>query len=64
MFYIPVVIYVPAMAFGQMSGLDVFMIAYVACAVCIFYTCLVSFEMSKQLRGLFILNVVTINRED
>lgn len=36
--YIPVVIYIPALAFNQVTGLDVHLITLVICVVCIFYT--------------------------
>ncbi|KAL7298032.1 hypothetical protein TKK_0009039 [Trichogramma kaykai] len=38
--YIPLVIYVPALAFNQVTGVNLHMIASLVCAVCIFYTCL------------------------
>uniref|UniRef100_A0A1B6DCF3 Sodium-coupled monocarboxylate transporter 1 n=1 Tax=Clastoptera arizonana TaxID=38151 RepID=A0A1B6DCF3_9HEMI len=36
--YIPVVVYVPALAFNQVSGADIHVVAPFICAVCIFYT--------------------------
>ncbi|KAG7214205.1 hypothetical protein KM043_001548 [Ampulex compressa] len=38
--YIPLVIYVPALAFNQVTGIDLHAITPVVCAVCIFYTTL------------------------
>ncbi|XP_001600571.1 sodium-coupled monocarboxylate transporter 1 [Nasonia vitripennis] len=38
--YIPLVIYVPALAFNQVTGVNLHAIASVVCAVCIFYTTL------------------------
>ncbi|XP_011501766.1 PREDICTED: sodium-coupled monocarboxylate transporter 1-like [Ceratosolen solmsi marchali] len=38
--YIPLVIYVPALAFNQVTGINLHMIASIVCAVCIFYTTL------------------------
>ncbi|XP_058793324.1 sodium-coupled monocarboxylate transporter 1-like [Phymastichus coffea] len=38
--YIPLVIYVPALAFNQVTGVNLHMIALLVCAVCIFYTTL------------------------
>ncbi|XP_014485470.1 PREDICTED: sodium-coupled monocarboxylate transporter 1-like [Dinoponera quadriceps] len=38
--YIPLVIYVPALAFNQATGIDLYTIALLVCAVCIFYTTL------------------------
>ncbi|KYQ47116.1 Sodium-coupled monocarboxylate transporter 1 [Trachymyrmex zeteki] len=35
--YIPLVIYVPALAFNQATGMDLYTIALLVCAVCIFY---------------------------
>lgn len=43
--YIPLVIYVPALAFNQVTGINLHMIANIVCAVCIFYTTLVSLLM-------------------
>lgn len=40
--YIPLVIYVPALAFNQVTGIDLHIVAPLVCAVCIFYTTLVS----------------------
>ncbi|XP_015834034.1 sodium-coupled monocarboxylate transporter 2 [Tribolium castaneum] len=36
--YLPIVVYIPALAFSAASGIDVHLIAPVVCAVCIFYT--------------------------
>ncbi|XP_076387582.1 uncharacterized protein LOC100881190 isoform X4 [Megachile rotundata] len=41
MLYIPLVIYVPALAFNQVTGINLHAIALLVCAVCIFYTTLV-----------------------
>ncbi|XP_054288162.1 sodium-coupled monocarboxylate transporter 1-like [Macrosteles quadrilineatus] len=38
--YIPIVIYVPALAFNQVTGASVHVIAPIICLVCIFYTTL------------------------
>ncbi|KAG8232978.1 hypothetical protein J437_LFUL012625 [Ladona fulva] len=38
--YIPLMIYVPALAFSQVSGINMYVIAPVICGVCIFYTSL------------------------
>ncbi|KAK0176391.1 hypothetical protein PV328_000534 [Microctonus aethiopoides] len=38
--YIPLVIYVPALAFNQVTGIDLHIVAPLVCAVCIFYTTL------------------------
>ncbi|XP_024946270.1 sodium-coupled monocarboxylate transporter 1 [Cephus cinctus] len=38
--YIPLVIYVPALAFNQVTGINLHMIASLVCVVCIFYTTL------------------------
>ncbi|XP_034186765.2 sodium-coupled monocarboxylate transporter 2 [Osmia lignaria lignaria] len=40
MLYIPLVIYVPALAFNQVTGINLHAIALLVCAVCIFYTTL------------------------
>lgn len=36
--YIPIVIYVPALAFNQTTGINIHLITPVACVVCLFYT--------------------------
>ncbi|XP_044269102.1 sodium-coupled monocarboxylate transporter 2-like [Tribolium madens] len=36
--YLPIVVYIPALAFSAASGIDVHLIAPAVCAVCIFYT--------------------------
>jgi hypothetical protein len=44
--FTPLVIYVPALAFAQVSGLNMYLVATVTCAICIFYTSLVSFSLT------------------
>ncbi|XP_037040754.1 sodium-coupled monocarboxylate transporter 1 [Bradysia coprophila] len=39
MAWLPIVIYVPALAFNQVTGINVHQITPVVCIVCIFYTC-------------------------
>lgn len=38
--YLPIVIYVPALAFNQVAGVSVHIITPIAMAICIFYTCM------------------------
>ena len=38
--WLPIVIYVPALAFNQTTGIDIHIITPLVMAVCIFYTCL------------------------
>ncbi|XP_050302091.1 sodium-coupled monocarboxylate transporter 1-like [Anthonomus grandis grandis] len=38
--YIPIVIYVPALAFSQVTGINLHLVTPVVCVVCIFYTTL------------------------
>ncbi|XP_034944496.1 sodium-coupled monocarboxylate transporter 1-like [Chelonus insularis] len=38
--YIPLVVYVPALAFNQVTGIDLHIVTPLVCAVCIFYTTL------------------------
>ncbi|CAB3225698.1 unnamed protein product [Arctia plantaginis] len=38
--YIPIVIYVPALAFSQVTGINLHLITPIVCVVCIFYTTL------------------------
>ncbi|XP_071449636.1 sodium-coupled monocarboxylate transporter 2-like [Hetaerina americana] len=40
MLYIPIVIYVPALAFSQVTGFNLHLITPIVCLVCIFYTTL------------------------
>lgn len=40
MLYIPIVIYVPALAFSQVTGINLHLITPIVCLVCIFYTTL------------------------
>ncbi|KAG7313328.1 hypothetical protein JYU34_000439 [Plutella xylostella] len=40
MLYIPIVIYVPALAFSQVTGVNLHLISPIVCVVCIFYTTL------------------------
>uniref|UniRef100_A0A1I8QA67 Sodium-coupled monocarboxylate transporter 1 n=1 Tax=Stomoxys calcitrans TaxID=35570 RepID=A0A1I8QA67_STOCA len=37
--YLPLAIYVPALTFNQVSGIDIYTITPVVCIVCTFYTC-------------------------
>lgn len=38
--WLPIVIYVPALAFNQTTGIDIHLITPVVMGVCVFYTCL------------------------
>ncbi|XP_054745208.1 sodium-coupled monocarboxylate transporter 1 isoform X2 [Anastrepha obliqua] len=38
-FWLPIVIYVPALAFNQVTGVNIHVVTPVVCVVCIFYTC-------------------------
>ncbi|XP_044736106.1 sodium-coupled monocarboxylate transporter 2-like [Chrysoperla carnea] len=42
--YLPIVIYIPALAFSQVTGVNVHMITPVVCFVCIFYTSVGGFK--------------------
>lgn len=42
MVWLPIVIYVPALAFNQTTGIDIHIITPLVMSVCVFYTCLVS----------------------
>lgn len=35
----PIVIYVPALAFNQVTGVNIHIITPVVCCICVFYTC-------------------------
>lgn len=51
MLYIPLVIYVPALAFNQVTGINLHATAFLVCAVCIFYTTLVRSEIRSGADG-------------
>ena len=38
--WLPIVIYVPALAFNQVTGIDIHIVTPVVMSVCMFYTCL------------------------
>ncbi|XP_053611747.1 sodium-coupled monocarboxylate transporter 1-like [Plodia interpunctella] len=38
--WLPIVIYVPALAFNQVTGVNIHIVTPIVCFVCIFYTCL------------------------
>lgn len=35
----PIVIYVPALAFNQVTGINIHVITPIVCLICVFYTC-------------------------
>ncbi|XP_055713749.1 sodium-coupled monocarboxylate transporter 1 isoform X2 [Phlebotomus papatasi] len=37
-FFLPIIVYVPALAFNQVTGVDLHLIAGIVCIVCVFYT--------------------------
>ncbi|XP_063709542.1 sodium-coupled monocarboxylate transporter 1 [Culicoides brevitarsis] len=37
--YLPIVIYVPALAFNQVTGINIHVITPIVCLICVFYTC-------------------------
>lgn len=49
-FWLPIVIYVPALAFNQTTGIDVHIITPVVMLVCVIYTCLVNNSLLAQLK--------------
>ncbi|XP_028155857.1 sodium-coupled monocarboxylate transporter 1-like isoform X1 [Ostrinia furnacalis] len=40
MAWLPIVVYVPALAFNQVTGINIHIVTPIVCCVCIFYTCL------------------------
>lgn len=46
--WLPIVIYVPALAFNQVTGVDLHFITPLVTAVCVFYTCMVRDRMEKS----------------
>ena len=46
--WLPIVVYVPALAFNQTTGIDIHIITPIVCIVCIFYTCVVSKSLIKS----------------
>lgn len=41
--YLPIVIFVPSLAFNQVTGVDVHITTWFVVIICVFYTCVVSF---------------------
>lgn len=62
--YIPVVIYVPSLAFNQVTGMSVHVLSSIICAVCIFYTSIGGLKAvvwSDALQSLFtITSIITV----
>ncbi|XP_066905537.1 uncharacterized protein [Halyomorpha halys] len=62
--YIPVVIYVPSLAFNQVTGMSVHLLSSIICAVCIFYTSIGGLKAvvwSDALQSLFtIASIITV----
>lgn len=46
--YLPIVIYVPALAFNQVTGVNIHTITPIVCLICVFYTCAVSFFLFER----------------
>lgn len=36
--FLPIIIYVPSLAFNQVTGVDLHIVGAVVCVVCVFYT--------------------------
>lgn len=36
--FLPIVLYVPALAFNQVTGANIYLISIIVCVVCVFYT--------------------------
>uniref|UniRef100_A0A182K6Z5 Sodium-coupled monocarboxylate transporter 1 n=1 Tax=Anopheles christyi TaxID=43041 RepID=A0A182K6Z5_9DIPT len=65
MLFLPMVIYVPALAFNQVTGFNIYVIGAIVCVVCIFYTLLggikaVVFTDAWQVVVMFISVVVVV----
>lgn len=52
--FLPIVIYVPAMAFNQTTGISVNIISLLVCFVCTFYTLLVKRNLKEIFQEYFI----------
>lgn len=59
--YVPLIIYVPALAFSQATGINLHYVTPVICAVCIFYTTIVS-EINLYIYIIMLL-IIVINFE-
>uniref|UniRef100_A0A2M4A5Z1 Putative sodium-coupled monocarboxylate transporter 1 n=1 Tax=Anopheles triannulatus TaxID=58253 RepID=A0A2M4A5Z1_9DIPT len=65
LFFLPMIIYVPALAFNQVTGFNLYVIGAIVCVVCIFYTLLggikaVVFTDAWQVVVMFISVVVVV----
>ena len=36
--FLPIIVYVPALAFNQVTGVDLHLIGAIVCVICVFYT--------------------------
>ncbi|XP_065221047.1 sodium-coupled monocarboxylate transporter 1-like isoform X2 [Planococcus citri] len=70
MLYIPIVIYVPALAFNQVTGMNLHLVTPIVCAICIFYTCVGgikavvwtdTFQILIMMLGLIVVLLIGIN---
>lgn len=65
LFFLPMIIYVPALAFNQVTGFNLYIIGAIVCVVCIFYTLLggikaVVFTDAWQVVVMFISVVIVV----
>ncbi|KAF4528218.1 hypothetical protein B566_EDAN014591, partial [Ephemera danica] len=50
-FYMPLVMYVPALALSQVTGINIFLISSVTTAICVFYTCVLVRMAGRHMAG-------------
>lgn len=71
--YMPIVVYIPALAFNQVSGINIHLITPVVCLICIFYTTIGglkgvvwadTFQFTITMATLLTLNYLGIVAED
>lgn len=58
--YVPLIVYVPSLAFSQATAIDLYLITPIICIVCIFYTTIVSYFFNY----LFLINKLLILKID
>lgn len=61
--YLPIVIYIPSLAFNQVTGMSIYKLAPIICAICIFYTTfggLKAVVWSDALQSIFTMGSVTV----
>lgn len=53
--FLPIVLYVPALAFNQVTGANIYIISCIVCAVCVFYTFVGGIKVAQHFCWMFFL---------